>query len=218
MLLLGRQAYHYDTVYTHMCITVTGLSTLSLATHLAAALSKHICHAAEEELIEHTLQWGQSSYTPNCLLVNNRPGQALTARLARGLPCDGGQPWRPDALYDDAGYNSGTFYDPDSPSLGAWLEALPADIKAEGLGVAHLQQKTAHRVPGFITQGPEPIADLDSFRASVMKPPQPAVKLTHRYQLSQQAPKVHVCSLPPKPAIMWVSKRVLNLVTKMNWG
>ncbi|CAL5229797.1 g13191 [Coccomyxa viridis] len=88
-----------------------------------------------------------------------------------------------------AGYNSGTFYDPDSPSLGAWLEALPADIKAEGLGVAHLQQKTAHRVLGFITQGPEPTADLDSFRASVMKPPQPAVKLTHRYQLSQQAPK-----------------------------
>ncbi len=58
--------------------------------------------------------------------------------------------------------------------------------------MAHLQQKTAHRVPGFITQGPKPVADLDSFRASVMKPPQPAVRLTHRYQLSQQAPKVHV--------------------------
>lgn len=99
---------------------------------------------------------------------------------------------KPHASDDAAGYNSGTFYDPDSPSLGAWLQALPADIKAEGLGVAHLRQKTAHRVPGFITQGPKPIADLDSFRASVKKPPQPAVKLTHRYQLSQQAPKVRV--------------------------
>ena len=102
---------------------------------------------------------------------------------------------KPHTSDDAAGYNSGTFYDPDSPSLGAWLEALPADIRAEGLGVAHLQQKTAHRVPGFIAQGPKPRADLDSFRASIMKPPQQAVKLTHRYQLSQQAPKVRVTSL-----------------------
>ncbi|CAL5229796.1 g13190 [Coccomyxa viridis] len=88
-----------------------------------------------------------------------------------------------------AGYNSGTFSDPDSPSLGAWLEALPANIKAEGLGVADLRQNNTNRVAGFITQGPTPIADLDTFRASIIKPPQPAVKLTHRYQLSQQEPK-----------------------------
>lgn len=94
------------------------------------------------------------------------------------------------SLDDAAGYNSGTFYDPDSPSLGAWLELLPADIKSQGLGVAHLKQNNTHRVPGFLTQGPEPISGLDKFRAAVVKPPQPAVKLTHRYQLSQQAPKV----------------------------
>lgn len=28
-------------------------------------------------------------------------------------------------LSDAAGYNNGSFYDPDSPSLGAWLERLP---------------------------------------------------------------------------------------------
>lgn len=95
-----------------------------------------------------------------------------------------------------AGYNTGTFYDPDSPSLGAWLAHLPADIRAEGLGVARLRQNNTHRVPGFITQGPKPIPGLDGFRASVMNPPQPAVKLTHRYQLSQQAPKVLIRTLP----------------------
>ena len=63
--------------------------------------------------------------------------------------------------------------------------------------MAHLRQNTTHRIPGFIAQGPKPIPDLDSFRASVRKPPQPAVKLTHRYQLSQQAPKVLIRTLPP---------------------
>ena len=62
--------------------------------------------------------------------------------------------------------------------------------------MAHLKQNNTHRVPGFITQGPKPIPGLDAFRASVMKPPQPAVKLTHRYQLSQQAPKVLFRTLP----------------------
>ena len=70
------------------------------------------------------------------------------------------------------------------------MEVLPADVVSQGLGVARLQQNSALRVQGFITQGPKPIADLDVFRASVMQPPQHAVKLTHRYQLSQQAPKV----------------------------
>ncbi len=56
--------------------------------------------------------------------------------------------------------------------------------------MANLRQNNTNRVAGFITQGPRPIADLDTFRASVIKPPQHAVKLTHRYQLSQQAPKV----------------------------
>lgn len=99
-----------------------------------------------------------------------------------------------------AGYNSGTFSDPDSPSLGAWLEALPANIKAEGLGVANVRQNNTNRVAGLIAQGPRPIADLDTFRASVIKPPQHAVKLTHRYQLSQQEPKVcRSWSCKPRP-------------------
>jgi len=101
----------------------------------------------------------------------------------------------------DPGYNSGTFYDPQSPSLGAWLELLPADIKAEGLGVGRLKQNNTHRVPGFITQGPKPTPSLDEFRASVMKPPQPAVKYTHRFPLSQQAPKVTNHPLDPSPQI-----------------
>lgn len=63
--------------------------------------------------------------------------------------------------------------------------------------MAHLRQNNTHRTPGFIAQGPKPIPGLDSFRASVRKPPQPAVKLTHRYQLSQQAPKVLIRILPP---------------------
>lgn len=93
--------------------------------------------------------------------------------------------------HDDAAvYNTGTFYDPRSPSLGAWLEVLPADVTSQGLGVARLQQNNTDRIPGFITQGPVPVADLDVFRASVIKPPQQAVTATHRYQLSQQAPKV----------------------------
>ena len=95
------------------------------------------------------------------------------------------------------GYNSGTFYDPQSPSLGAWLELLPADIKAEGLGVGRLRQNNTHRIPGFITQGHKPAPSLDEFRASVMKPPQPAVKYTHRFPLSQQAPKVTIHPLHP---------------------
>ena len=96
----------------------------------------------------------------------------------------------PEQHDDAAVYNTGTFYDPHSPSLGAWLEVLPADVASQGLGVARLQQNNTGRIPGFITQGPLPIADLDVFRASIIKPPQQAVKATHRYQLSQQAPKV----------------------------
>ena len=60
----------------------------------------------------------------------------------------------------------------------------------QGLGVAELHQNTTDRIPGFIAQGPKPRASLDKFKAAVMNPPQPAVALTHRYPLSQQAPKV----------------------------
>ena len=56
--------------------------------------------------------------------------------------------------------------------------------------MGNLRQNSTDRVAGFITQGARPIADLDTFRVSVIKPPQHAVKLTHRYQLSQQEPKV----------------------------
>ena len=89
-----------------------------------------------------------------------------------------------------AGYNSGTFYDPASPSMGAWMQLLPDDVRAQGLGVAELHQNTTDRIPGFIAQGPQPRRSLEAFRAAVMRPPQPAVALTHRYPLSQQAPKV----------------------------
>ncbi|CAK0784366.1 hypothetical protein CVIRNUC_007570 [Coccomyxa viridis] len=95
----------------------------------------------------------------------------------------------PDGCTYLAGYNSGTFYDPASPSMGAWMQLLPDDIRGQGLGVAALHQNTTDRIPGFIVQGPKPRASLDDFKAAVMNPPQPAVALTHRYPLSQQAPK-----------------------------
>ena len=95
---------------------------------------------------------------------------------------------------DAAGYKNGSFYDPDSPSLGAWLERLPINVRIQGLGGPRLQQNSTNRVPGFITQGPMPAPDLGTFRASVRKP-QPSVKLTHRYQLMQQAPRV--CIIVP---------------------
>ena len=106
-----------------------------------------------------------------------------------------------DDVYHAPGYNSGTFCDPQSPSLGAWLELLPADIKAEGLGSGRLKQNNTHRIPGFITQGHKPTPSLDVFRASVVKPPQPAVKYTHRFPLSQQAPKVTIHPLYPYPQL-----------------
>ena len=74
--------------------------------------------------------------------------------------------------------------------MGAWLQLLPSDVRAQGLGVAALRQNTTGRIPGFLAQGPQPRASLDEFRAAVMSPPQPAVALTHRYPLSEQAPKV----------------------------
>ncbi len=70
------------------------------------------------------------------------------------------------------------------------MQLLPDDIRGQGLGVAALHQNTTDRIPGFIVQGPKPRASLDDFKAAVMNPPQPAVALTHRYPLSQQAPKV----------------------------
>ncbi|CAL5229795.1 g13188 [Coccomyxa viridis] len=91
-----------------------------------------------------------------------------------------------------AGYNNGSFSDPDSPSMAAWLDRLPVNIRMQGLGGPRLQQNStnsANSVAGFITQGPMPAPSLEAFRASVRKPAQPAVTLTHRYQLSQQAPK-----------------------------
>ena len=95
-----------------------------------------------------------------------------------------------------AGYNSGIFYDPASPSMGAWMKLLPDKIIQQGLGVAKMQQDTSHRVPGFLAQGPKPIASLDDFRAAIAQPPQRPVALTHRYPLSQQVPKVDTHAQP----------------------
>ena len=77
--------------------------------------------------------------------------------------------------------------------MAAWLDRLPVNIRMQGLGGPRLQQNSTNStnsVAGFITQGPMPAPSLEAFRASVRKPAQPAVTLTHRYQLSQQAPKV----------------------------
>lgn len=95
------------------------------------------------------------------------------------------------------GYNSGTFYDPASPSLASFLQYLPEDVRAEALGVRKLHQNTTHRIPGFIAPGPKPIPGLEDFKAAIAHPPQTAVKLTHRHLLSEQPPKVMlICSHP----------------------
>lgn len=123
----------------HSCTpnNVNALTLLSLAStqHLLAfSLSTMplLAHLHEQSL--------HGFHSPCLILAKSAPSWRSTrndGQLCLIPPGTAVSHMQPPSLMDTsdaAGYNNGSFYDPDSPSLAAWLERLSLAVRIQGLG------------------------------------------------------------------------------------